>query len=38
MLVKSKAGTPAAVLYDPTGRRRRRFRAALLLIVWLPWR
>jgi hypothetical protein len=33
MLVRSGTGAPPAVFYDPTGRRRRRFRAGLVVIT-----
>lgn len=33
MLVISVAGTPAAVFFDSTGRRRRAFRAALIILL-----
>jgi hypothetical protein len=33
MLVTSEAQTPTAVFFDPTGRRRRVFRTALLVII-----
>lgn len=33
MLAKSRAPTPAAVFFDPTGRRRRALRAALLVVI-----